>query len=152
LRYVRSGKALAGSPIFVYIFIIMLAAEQILALAERLVTLKQERERIDGQIQTVQSEYNELITRLTARIGETTANGTLPEPSTLRDRILEVFESATGQHHVDQLQDEIGIGDTERKQMLWTLYNLKKAGMLENPRRGYWMKKGALPPESLEKH
>ncbi len=111
-------------------------ADEVLRLAERIVTLKQQIERLSSELADAKEQYNKLIERL--GVGNASASRTRIQGGiALRERILEFLKEHPGVPI--RLYDIEHAVDTEHRRVIWTLSNLQRNGLVAHPQRDVWL-------------
>jgi DNA-binding transcriptional ArsR family regulator len=121
-------------------------ADELLARARRIIKLESEQEHVNKELAREKGEYADLIAK--AVKGELQeagvhrndtrnggSNGPIQGP--LRDQILALLRGAPRPLSLDEIQGKVG---EQRAKIMWTLANLKRAGLAENSRRGFWQR------------
>jgi restriction endonuclease Mrr len=103
--------------------------DEILVRARRIVRLEDRQARIAAHLKREKAEYRTLI----AKVG--TNSPTRADWLPLRQRILEFLKGELNMTSVRKIQDAM---EESGDKVIWTLANLKRAGLVLNPKRGYW--------------
>jgi hypothetical protein len=103
--------------------------DEILARAKRIVRLEDRQARIAAHLKKEKAEYRALI----AKVG--TSSAARSDWSPLRHRILELLKGELNMTSLKKIQNVV---EEPGDRVIWTLANLKRAGLVLNPRRGYW--------------
>jgi restriction endonuclease Mrr len=103
--------------------------DEILARAKRIVRLEDRQARIAAHLKKEKAEYRALV----AKVGTNSPAGAGWSP--LRYRILEFLKGELNMTNLKKIQNAV---DESGDKVIWTLANLKRAGLVLNPRRGYW--------------
>src|SRR6266436_6319326 len=103
--------------------------DEILARAKRIVRLEDRQARIATHLKKEKAEYRALVAKVATNI---TARA---DWSPLRHRILEFLKGELNMTSLKKIQNAV---DESGDKVIWTLANLKRAGLVLNPQRGYW--------------
>ena len=91
--------------------------------------LEDQQARIAARLEKELAEYHALVAKV-AKDGAARADS-----SPLRPRILEFLQGQPSVTSLRKIQNAMGeSGD----KVVWTLANLKRAGFVLNPKRGFW--------------
>jgi restriction endonuclease Mrr len=103
--------------------------DEILMRARRIVRLEDQRARIAARLEKEQSEYHALVAKVAQHVAARA------DSYPLRHRILEFLQGQLNMTSLRKIQ--IAVRESGDK-VIWTLANLKRAGFVVNPKRGYW--------------
>jgi hypothetical protein len=123
-------------------------ADELLARGRRIVKLEAEQKHVNKELAREKSEYAELVAKAVKgkfalqeaevhRNGNRNGGSNGPVEGPLRNQILTMLRSADRPLNLDEIQ---GFVEEQRAKIMWTLTNLKRAGLVENPKRGYWQR------------
>jgi restriction endonuclease Mrr len=122
-------------------------ADELLADARRIFDLEAESKRVNSELVRAKADYNAKIAKLTngdaamiltqiQRNGTRKGGSNGPIEGPLRNRIVDLLRGSQNPITLDEIQDKCG---ERRAKILWTLANLKRAGLADNPKRGHWI-------------
>jgi restriction endonuclease Mrr len=111
----------------------MSLADEILVRARRLIQLESQKDILLVRIRREKAEYQALIDGLQSKPAAQTEMSLSPP---LRTRILGFLKGQSNQISLTKIQEAVG---EPRDKVIWTLANLKRAGHVLNPKRGYWI-------------
>jgi DNA-binding transcriptional ArsR family regulator len=123
-------------------------ADELLADARRIFDLEAESKRVNSELACAKAEYNAKIAKLTngdavmlinqiQRNGNRNGGSNGPVEGPLRNQILALLRGSRSPITLDEIQEKV---EERRAKILWTLANLKRAGLAHNPKRGFWMR------------
>lgn len=103
--------------------------DEILERAKRIV-------RLEEQLRQERVEYRQLVEKLASVPSAAQGQGdSVVGQAPLRHRILRFLSGQRNPVNLHRVQSATG---EPRDRVIWTLANLKRAGHVLNPRRGYW--------------
>jgi len=121
-------------------------ADELLAEARQIFDLEAEAKRVNSELEGAKAKYAAKVAKLTngdaamlldrmQRNGTRNGGSNGPVEGPLRNQILALLRGASGPLSLDEIQSKVG---EQRAKIMWTLTNLKRAGLAENSRRGFW--------------